>query len=142
MKNKKSVWVIGLIVGFVLSMIGMMLGIEHGGSMRSIYGVFLFGGSILDSLSINRISRISYEREFPDLVEKEKIEYRDERNAAIRNRAKAKSADIIQWCILFMAALIFLVSDCPIWIVFVLVGLYFLKSGIEWYYTNKYQKEM
>ena len=94
MKNKKSVWVIGLIVGFVLSMIGMMLGIEHGGSMRSIYGVFLFGGSILDSLSINRISRISYEREFPDLVEKEKIEYRDERNAAIRNRAKAKSADI------------------------------------------------
>lgn len=142
MKNKKSVWVIGLIVGIVVNFIGMMLGIEHGGNMRSIYGALLFGGACLYSLSINRISRISYEREFPNLVEKEKIEYRDERNAAIRSRAKAKSADIIQWCILFIAALIFLVSDCPIWIVFVLVGLYFLKSGIEWYYTNKYQKEM
>lgn len=142
MKNKKSVWGIGLIVGLVLNFIGMMLGIEHGGNIRSIYGALLFGGAILETLSINRISRISYEKEFPDLVEKEKIEYRDERNAAIRSRAKAKSADIIQWCILFIAALIFLVSDCPIWIVFVLVGLYFLKSGIEWYYTNKYQKEM
>ncbi len=142
MKNKKIVWVIGLIVGIVVNFTGMMLGIEHGGSMRSIYGVLLFGGSILETFSINRISRISYEKEFPDLVEKEKIEYRDERNAAIRSRAKAKSADIIQWCILFMAGLVFLVSDCPIWIVFVLVGIYFLKSGIEWYYTNKYQKEM
>lgn len=142
MKNKKSVWVIGLIVGIVVNFIGMMLGIEHGGNIRSIYGALLFGGTCLYSLSINRISRISYEREFPNLVEKEKIEYRDERNAAIRNRAKAKSVDIIQWCILFIAALVFLVSDCPIWIVFVLVGLYFLKSGIEWYYTNKYQKEM
>ena len=105
MKNKKSVWGIGLIVGLVLNFIGMMLGIEHGGNIRSIYGALLFGGAILETLSINRISRISYEKEFPDLVEKEKI-------------------------------------DCPIWIVFVLVGLYFLKSGIEWYYTNKYQKEM
>ncbi len=142
MKNKKSVWGIGLIVGLVLNFIGMMLGIEHGGNIRSIYGALLFGGAILETLSINRISRISYEKEFPDLVEKEKIEYRDERNAVIRSRAKAKSADIIQWCILFIAGLVFLVSDCPIWIVFVLVGLYFLKSGIEWYYTNKYQKEM
>ena len=73
MKNKKSVWVIGLIVGIVVNFIGMMLGIDRGGNIRSIYGALLFGGACLYSLSINRINRISYEKEFPDLVEKEEL---------------------------------------------------------------------
>lgn len=85
--------------------------------------------------------RISYEKEFPDLVHQEEIEYRDERNAMIRTQAKAGSADIIQWFILLTAGLIFF-SDCPLWPAVVLVGIYFLRSGIEYYYTQKYQKEM
>lgn len=141
MKNKKGWLIFGVVAGWLVNFIGMLSGTEYGGSTRNISGVLIFGGGGMFALCINRLQRLSYEKEFPDLVRKEEIERRDERNTQIRNRAKAKSADIIQWFILLTAGLIYF-SDGPWWPAVVLVGVYFLRSGIEWYYIQKYQKEM
>lgn len=137
MKNKKSLLIVGLIAGIIFQFIGISAGINN---LRGIGGVCLLGAGLIP-VCINRLNRISYEKEFPDLVREEEIERRDERNILIRSRAKAKSGDIIQWCILFTAGLIYF-TDCPLWPALVLLGIYFMKSGIEWYYINKYQKEM
>lgn len=142
MKKKKRLLILGVIAGPLLNFIAMMWGTELGGNMRNMSGVLLMVGCFLFSICLNRLSRLSYEKEFPDLVREEEIEYQDERNTQIRNRAKAKSADIIQWVILFTAGLVFVIPDCPWWLVAVLLGIYFLRSGIEWYYTEKYRKEM
>lgn len=137
MTKKKSLLILGIIAGIIIPLIGMSFGRNH---LRGIGGICIFANALIP-VCVNRLYRISYEKEFPDLVEKEKIEYQDERNTAIRNMAKAKSADMIQWCILFTAGLVF-VTDCPLWLALVLLGIYFLKSGIEWYYINKFQKQM
>lgn len=142
MKKKKRLLILGVIAGPLLNFIAMMWGVERGGNMRNMGGVLLLAGCFLFSICLNRLYRLSYEKEFPDLVREEEIEYQDERNTQIRNRAKAKSADIIQWVILFTAGLVFIIPDCPWWLVVVLLGIYFLRSGIEWYYTEKYRKEM
>lgn len=141
MKHKKRLLIIGIIAGILLNFAGHLICVDRGGSMRNIYGAISIGGGCLFILCINRLYRLSYEKEFPDLVHKEEIEYKDERNTQIRDRAKAKSADIIQWFILFTAGLIYF-TDGPWWPAVVLVGIYLLRSGIEWYYTGKYQKEM
>lgn len=142
MKKKKCLLILGVIAGPLLNLIATMWGTELGGNMRNMSGVLLLAGCFLFSTCLNRLYRLSYEKEFPDLVREEEIEYQDERNTQIRNRAKAKSADIIQWAILFTAGLVFIIPSCPWWLVLVLLGIYFLRSGIEWYFTQKYRKEM
>lgn len=141
MKNKKSILIIGIIAGILVNFVGHLICVDQGGSMRNIYGAISMAGMCMFIFCVNRLHRLSYEKEFPDLVHKEEIEYKDERNTQIRNQAKAKSADIIQWFILLTAVLIY-VTDGPWWPAVVLVGLYFLRSGIEWHYTRRYQKEM
>lgn len=142
LKKKKSFWIAVVIAGLAMQFFAQWWIAEHGfHEIRHIAGIFVFAGAFAVPICTNRIWRISYEKEFPDLVRKEEIEYRDERNAMIRTQAKARSADIIQWFILLTAGLIYF-SDCPLWPAVVLVGIYFLRSGIEYYYTHKYQKEM
>lgn len=142
MKKKKPLLILGIIAGSLLNFTAIMLWAGRGGSGRNITGVILIVGSFLFSTCINRLYRLSYEKEFSELVREEKIEYQDERNSLIRDRAKAKSADIIQWGILFAAGLVFVISDCPWWLVVVLLGIYLLQSGIVWYYMEKYRKEI
>ncbi|MCI9213590.1 hypothetical protein EBB54_20050 [Schaedlerella arabinosiphila] len=143
MKKKKGFWIMCIIVGFILGVTGMTLAVDQGGSLRNAYGVLWMAGCLLCPISINRIARLSYEKEFPDLVDKEKIEYQDERNAMIRNMAKAKSADNIHWALLIAAALAFFGDkDGPLWPAGVLMGIFILRYGMESYYAYKYKKEM
>lgn len=138
MKHKKGWLILGIAAGFVCGFIAIYAGIENA---RNYGGVFLFAGVILENMGIQRLYRLSYEKEFPDLVHKEEIERQDERNRMIRFMAKAKSADIVQWLILAAAASIYF-SDYPIWPVWVLLGVFTLRYAIEQYYMAKYKKEM
>lgn len=138
MKNKKWPYIIGILIALILQFIGISSGISK---IRTYGGICILLAAVLLSLCFNRLYRISYEKEFPDLVHQEKVEYRDERNTQLRNMAKAKSADLIQWVIIAVACLVFFTGG-PFWITIALGVVYTLRYGLEWYYLNKYQKEM
>ncbi len=138
MRQKKWPYILGIIAAWILQFIGISFGPQ---GFRSLGGICIGLGAFLAPISINRLYRLSYEKEFPDLVHQEEIEKRDERNVLIRNRAMAKSASIIRWIILGIACIVFF-AEGPLWITLSLIGAYALDYCLEWYYLSKYQKEM
>ena len=74
-------------------------------------------------------------------IKQNEIELKDERNVLIRQRAKAKSADITQWLIMIIAYLEIFVN-APLWIILLTVGIFVLYNIIQIYYVNKFNKEM
>ena len=73
--------------------------------------------------------------------DRNEIEFSDERNTMIRNKAKAKVGDIIQWLIMGIAY-ITIVIDAPLWVTLVVIGVFLLKNELEVYFMNKFQKEL
>ena len=138
MKQKKWPYIVGIIIALILEFIGISFGADD---FRRLGGICIGLGAAAFSLCINRLYRLSYEKEFPDLVHQESIEYRDERNTLIRDRARSKSAVLIQWVVFSLACLIFF-ADGPLWITLTLIAVFVLRYCFEWYYLAKYQKEM
>lgn len=136
--KKKALFIFGLIAGLIVQFIGIYTGAEQ---LRMISGICIGIGCVFSSLSINRLYRLSYEKEFPEAVRQEKIEQQDERNVQIRNRAKARTSDIIRWVIIGIGWLNFLVSG-PLWITLALTGVFVLIYLMDWCYMDKYQREM
>jgi len=143
MKKRKLLRILSILAGLMILFIGISsshlsdAGIK---ALRTWGGVCIGLGSALCSTGISGLYRLSYEKEFPDLAHKEEVENRDERNIMIQNKAKARSADIIQWFVMF-AAWLFFFAGYPVWTSLVLIGVFVLRYGIEWYYIIKYQKE-
>ena len=54
----------------------------------------------------------------------------DERNVAIRRRAKAASGDILQWLVM-AGAWVTIIAGTKLWITLVLIGVFLLKTVIE-----------
>lgn len=137
-KEKKTLFILGLIAGLIVQFIGIYTGAEH---LKMISGVCIGIGCVLFSLSINGLYRLSYEKEFPEAVRQEKIEQQDERNIQIRNRAKARTSDISRWVIIGIGWLNFLLSG-PLWITLALIGVFVLIYLMDCCYMDKYQREM
>lgn len=87
---------------------------------------------------------ISYYREhysIHDLKKEQHIEETDERNIALRNRAKAKAFDIMQPFCLYLAMIsIHVENRFYLLLLFVLIPI--LALGLEWWYRHKYANEM
>lgn len=136
-KKEKALLIAGVAVGLVFQFIGISLGTHP----RMPSGICLGIGSVLFAQSLNRLHRLSYEKEFPQMVRQEQIELADERNVQIRSLAKSKSGDLSRWAVVGLAWLSFLLYG-PLWITLTLLGIFVLAYAVEWYYTDKYQKEM
>ena len=137
-KEKKTLFILGLIAGLIVQFIGIYTGAEH---LKMISGVCIGIGCVLFSLSINRLYRLSYEKEFPEAVRQEKIEQQDERNVQIRNRAKARTSDVSRWVIIGIGWLNFLLNG-SLWITLALIGVFVLIYLMDWCYMDRYQREM
>ena len=82
-----------------------------------------------------------YLQKHPELQKQNNIELNDERNIMIRNQAKAKAADIMQWIIVAVTYITIIIST-PLWfslLVAMLVPVYYLIIAI---YSSKYRKEL
>ena len=90
-KKKKALLIAGVAAGLVLQFIGITSGVTR---FRTVSGLCIGIGAMLFSLSVNRLYRLSYEKEFPQAIRQEQIELADERNIQIRSRAKSRSDDI------------------------------------------------
>ncbi|MHB8130455.1 MAG: hypothetical protein ACYDEX_15805 [Mobilitalea sp.] len=138
MLKKKEFYIIGIVIGICLIGIGILL---RGEELKAISGVALgIGAGTFGSCLANLIMKRKEEKK-PDIKKLNEIEYMDERNTAIRNRAKAKSVDIIQWFIMGIAYLTILIAT-PIWVTAATVGVYLLHHILTLLLIGKYQKEM
>ncbi|MEL7568535.1 MAG: hypothetical protein AAGU27_27205 [Dehalobacterium sp.] len=98
-------------------------------------GVSLFGSSLFYLFTKH------FQQKHPEIKKQIEIDFNDERNKIIQNRAKAKSADIIQWFIIGLAY-VMLLFDYPLWLFGITVGIFLLYYLISIYFAVKYQKEM
>ena len=143
----KSYHVITLLLGIALlcaSLLCRLDGIKNLinlQQLKAISGILLGVGAGLIGMSISNLIMNRMLEKDPKLKRKNEIEFKDERNISIRNHAKAKAADIIQWFIMGIAYLTILIGS-PIWVTLLIVVVFMLYHGLTAYYVSKYQNEM
>ena len=137
-KKKKTLLILGIIAGLIFQFIGIFLGSED---RRIVSGICLTIYVLLYTLCINKLSRMSRKAEFPEAVRQEEIEFHDERNTQIRNRAKARTSDITRWVVIALAWVNFLVRGA-LWMTLALIGVFVLMYILDFCYMEKYQGEM
>lgn len=137
--NKKGLNIGLLILGFILILVSIFFLSDE--SLKTLSGICLGVGTGLLGLSTSSLILQNWYYKHPLELKQSKIDIKDERNISIRNKAKAKSADIIQWFIMGIAW-ITIIANFQIWITLLLVAVFLLKNVLELYFTYKYDKEM
>ena len=137
MLKKTSFYVFKLLLGIGLIGTSFLYWAED----KNISAVLIGIGLSLVGSSIFYLYTKYFQQKHPEIKKQLEIEYNDERNKIIQNRAKAKSADIIQWFIIGLAY-VMLLFDYPLWLFGIIVGIFLLYYLISIYFVIKYQKEM
>ena len=135
MQRKSMFYISSIIISVIMIILSQFV------ELNSHSGILLGTGAGIIGASIAKLYTINLEKKNPDMIKENEIELQDERNVLIRQRAKAKSADITQWLIMIIAYLEIFVN-APLWIILLTVGIFVLYNIIQIYYINKFNKEM
>ena len=135
MQKKSMFYITAIIISVIMIILSQFV------ELNSHSGILLGTGAGVLGANIAKLYFINLEKKNPDIVKENEIELKDERNILIRQRAKAKSADITQWLIMIIAYLEIFVN-APLWIILLTVGIFVLYNIIQIYYINKFNKEM
>jgi hypothetical protein len=138
MLKKKSFYIIVLILGIILLCISFLL---KGEELKLISGLFMGIGAGLFGMSIANIVMKNIEEKNPEAMKQKEIEFKDERNTIIRNRAKAKAGDIIHWCIMGLAYITIIIK-AQLWVTFITIFVCIFYHILSAYFMIKYRKEM
>lgn len=105
-------------------------------------GAMLCGsGSGIAAAGFSCLLQLRHARKNPEQARKNEIADKDERNIAIRRRAKAASGEVLQWGI--MAAAWFSIGlGAPLWVTLAAVGAFLAKSFLELWLMVRYEREM
>ena len=127
-----------IMAGIVLLALAVLLD----GRVSDALGGMLCGmGSGLLALSGSTLLNLRHEAKHPEMARQHDIEQKDERNVAIRNRAKAVSGEALQWSVL-AAAWLSIGLDAPLWVPLAATGVFVAKSVLELYLMVRYEREM
>jgi len=137
--SKKVLNIISLVFGLSLAVFGLVF--LRGATVKSLGGVCIGVGAGLFGVNISNLLLINYNKRHPKESKISEIEFADERNTMIRNTAKAKTLDIIQWFIMGIAYISILINS-PLWVTLIIVSVFVLKQILEFYFMNKFQKEL
>jgi len=138
MLNRKSFYIIIMVIGISLIATSILF---RGEELKTIYGVILGIGVGLFGISAGKLVMKYLEAKNPKMGKQNEIEFKDERNTVIRNRAKSKAADITQWFILGIGYITIIIS-APLWVTIVTVSVFLLYTILWIFFTIKYQKIM
>lgn len=108
---------------------------------KNIAGVCLGIGTALLGIGLPNLIMKYYETTQPEMMKQTQIEFHDERNTMIRNKAKAKTSDIIQWFIMGIGYITILI-EAPLWVTLVVVGVFLLQNVLYLLFSIKYQAEL
>lgn len=140
MQRRKLFYIGTLLLGVCLLFAALLLYFSRGEELKAIVGVCLGIGAGISMMSIANLLMKRMERKYPERRKQTEIEYSDERNTLIRFKAKAKSADILRWCVMAIAYITIL-AGTDLWVTMVVVGVFMLHSLLILFFTDKYQKE-
>ena len=136
--QKKRLFQILLAAGIVLLALSLLLD----GRVSDTLGGMLCGvGSGLLAMSGSTLLNLRHEAKHPEMARRHDIEQRDERNVAIRNRAKAVSGEALQWAVLAVAWLS-IGLDAPLWVPIAATCVFVAKSVLELCLMVRYEREM
>ncbi len=138
-RNKNSLFILTLVFGICLALAGGFL--LKGEELKAVSGVCIGIGACLFGLGVSSLFMLRYEEKNPEIAKIKEIEEKDERNIAIRNRAKAKAADITQYFIVALTFVTILIR-APLWVTFVTIGVYLSYNVLMLYLISKFSKEM
>lgn len=139
MKGKNMLYAALIAAG--LCLIGAALILREVHIPDSVGGALMGSGSGLAAMGLAQLLTLRAERKDPVQARRKEIEVRDERNVAIRRRAKALAGDALQWAIL-AAAWVSIGFGAPLWVTLAAAMVFVLKSVLEVCLVVRYQKEM
>ena len=135
MQKKSMFYVMAITISVIMIILSQFV------ELNSHSGILLGTGAGVIGASITRLYFIRLEKKNPDIIKQNEIELKDERNVLIREKAKAKSADIMQWLIMIIAYITIFVN-APLWMTLLAIGIFVLYIIIQIYYINKFNKEI
>ena len=136
--QKKRLFQVLLAVGIVLLALAVLLD----GRVSDAMGGMLCGmGSGLLALAGSTLLNLRHQDKHPEEARRSDIEQKDERNVAIRNRAKVVSGEVLQWAVM-AAAWLSIGLDAPLWVPITATGVFVAKSVLELYLMVRYEREM
>ena len=138
MLKKKSFYIATLILGACLIGLSFLFNTED---VKAVAGICIGIGAGLTGMSIANLIMKHMERNKPEAAKWSEIEYKDERNTLIRNKAKAKAGDITQWLIIAVSFLSIL-GNAPLWLTLSFIAVYLIYSVLGICFMSRYQKEM
>ena len=136
--QRKRLFQILLAAGIVL----LVLAVALDGRVSDAMGGMLCGmGSGLLALAGSTLLNLRHEAKHSEMARQHDIEQRDERNVAIRNRAKAVSGEALQWAVM-AAAWLSIGLDAPLWVPLAATAVFVAKSVLELCLMVRYEREM
>lgn len=137
--NKKSfIYLITGILGLALIVSAIVL---EGRIPDALDGILIGVGAGITGLGVSGWCFCHWVRREPEKWKQYETEAGDERNVAIRHRAKAAAGDVLQWIVLAAAwAAIFL--GAPVWVILAAVGVFLFKIILEMCLMTRYQNRM
>lgn len=139
MKGKKALYIALVIAGVCLATAALIL--REARVPDSVGGALMGSGSGLAAMGLAQLLTLRAERKDPVQARKKEIEVHDERNVAIRRRAKALAGDVLQWAVM-AAAWVSIGFGAPLWVTLAAAVVFVLKSVLEVYLVVRYQREM
>ena len=139
MKGKKTLYIALITVGLCLagaSLISWRLDLPS-----SVGGTLMGSGSGMAAIGLTQLLMLHLDAKDPAQARRKEIEETDERNVAIRRRAKALSGDALQWAVI-VAAWVSLGFDAPLWVTLLSIAAFVSKSVLEVCLVVRYQREM
>ena len=137
-KQRKRLFQGLLAAGVILLALAVLLD----GRVSDAMGGMLCGmGSGLLALAGSTLLNLRHQDKHPEEARRSEIERADERNVAIRNRAKAVSGEVLQWAVL-AAAWLSIGLDAPLWVPLAATAVFVAKSVLELWLMVRYEREM
>ena len=136
--NKRKRGGILMITGAVLLILGLLGDRVLSDAMG---GMLVGAGSGLLAMGASQLLTARYDARHPQQARQSAIEQRDERNVAIRNRAKAVSGEALQWAVM-AAAWLSIGLDAPLWVPLAATAVFVAKSVLELWLMVRYEREM
>ena len=145
MKNKSlGKYVFYTLIGFMLLATGAVLGKANRdipGILGTLPYIFIGIGSGIFGQNLGSIVTLLSLKNSPETAKRIEIEQSDERNIMIRDKAKAKSYDLMLF-VFGALMLAFGLMNVDLTIVLSMVGAYLFIAGSSIYYSEKFRKEL
>lgn len=138
MKGKKTLYIAFIVIGLCFAAAALIL---WDAISSSLGGALMGSGSGMAAIGLTQLLMLRLDTKDPAQARRKEIEVNDERNVAIRRRAKALSGDVLQWAVI-AAAWVSLGFDAPLWVTVVAIVTFVSKSVLEVYLVARYQREM